>query len=41
MMNVMAAIIREVEIIIAKTDSAICAIDFKFNLYKQEDITIR
>lgn len=41
MMNIMAAIIREVEIIIAKTDSAICAIYFKFNLYKQEDITIR
>lgn len=40
-MNMMAAIISEVEIIIAKMDNVICAIDLRFNLYKHDDMNNR
>lgn len=40
-MNMMAAIISEVEIIIARMDNVICAIDLRFNLYKHDDMNNR
>lgn len=40
-MNMMATIISEVEIIIAKMDNVICAIDLRFNLYKHDDMNNR
>lgn len=40
-MNMMATIISEVEIIIAKIDNVICAIDLRFNLYKHDDMNNR
>lgn len=40
-MNMIATIISEVEIIIARMDNVICAIDLRFNLYKHDDMNNR
>lgn len=40
-MNMIATIISEVEIIIARIDNVICAIDLRFNLYKHDDMNNR